>query len=86
MIKKGTFVNIYHDPITRLHQEGVARIGKRETELSDGFAMYTVVFEHDMDQQRVLRKIHEPTAAEMCPCYDYPGDNPDCKVHTVQLA
>lgn len=86
MLNKGTIVNVYEDPFTRIRLEGQARIVRHEADLAQGAVLYTVVFLNDRDHTPRLRKLVESVSTEPCVCYDQGGDNPDCTVHVVQLA
>ena len=43
-MKRGDQVNIYEDPLTEKKFEGTAQIIRKEFDLSNGLAMYTVEF------------------------------------------
>jgi hypothetical protein len=86
MLKNGTKVQIYEDPITRLKFEGEAVILSHESTLSDGLELYWVRFNDAVDKTASLRKVVESVAKEHCKCFECPGDNPECKVHARQMS
>jgi hypothetical protein len=86
MLKKGTIVTIYEDPLTRMKAEGEAKILCHEGSFADGLEYYRVVFTKDRYHTPVVRKLIELVATEQCCCREQPGDDPDCKVHCRQVA
>lgn len=85
MLKRGTQVYVYEDPFTRLRLEGTAKVVRRIHELADGAARYEVQFDSDAPGSTHERTLVEAVAASLCCCHEQPGDNPDCKVHVLQV-
>lgn len=84
MLKKGTVVTIYEDPLTRIHPEGQAKIVAHELSLADGLEQYEVQFLDEPYRSTRSRKLIESVATETCSCREQPGDDLDCKVHARQ--
>ncbi|RJP53330.1 MAG: hypothetical protein C4583_04955 [Anaerolineaceae bacterium] len=79
MIKNGTIVEVYEDPLTMKRKEGNARIVKFLYEDEPGFGCYLVHFIGDAPEFFVQRFVADkPT----CTCCDslHAGDDVNCPV------
>ncbi len=80
MIKNGTIVEVYEDPLTMTCKEGNARIVEHVVELEPGVNQYKVNFIGDDPEMTVVRTVAEKP---LCTCCDsrHEGDEVNCPVH-----